>query len=80
MLFFPQKREQSMAVKVRDFTKMPVGFKRDAGTVQTCTHCGKLGLREEIEGKEYFTHTETIGVNEEGRPVFKWDTCPPALP
>jgi hypothetical protein len=64
-------------MRITDYTRLPLGTKTDGGEVKTCTHCGKPGLAEEVDGKTYFTHVEAVGFNQQGSPEMRWDYCPP---
>jgi hypothetical protein len=63
-------------MKIDDYTRLPIGTKIDNGEIQTCPHCGKLGLLEEVDGKKWFTHSQARGFNSKGSPQISWDMCP----
>jgi proline racemase len=64
-------------LRVRDYTRLSPGTKFGGSYTQACEHCGKNGLVEEVNGKKWFTHSETIGFDSHGDPVMAWETCPP---
>ena len=61
----------------KDFTKLAVGTKSQGREIQACPYCGKSGLLEEVYGKKFFTHSETVGVNDNNNPEIRWEMCPP---
>lgn len=63
-------------MKVRDFSKMPVGTKVQDGEIQICPHCGRAALLERVDDKEFFTHSQTVGINEKGGLEINWQSCP----
>jgi hypothetical protein len=67
-------------LRVRDYRRLAPGTKMEDGDIQTCDHCGKSGLVEESNGKKWFTHSETRGVDDDGHPIIGWETCPPLVP
>ena len=67
-------------LRIRDYTRLIAGTKFDGFDIETCPDCGKSGLREEVNGKVWFTHKETVGFDSQGNPVMLWETCPPLFP
>ena len=67
-------------LRIRDYTKLPAGTKFEVFDIETCSECGKTGLVEEVNGKKWFTHAETVGFDDQGNPVMFWKTCPPLVP
>jgi hypothetical protein len=68
-------------LRVRDYTRLTPGTKlENGGEIQTCDHCGEPGLLEEVTGKKWFTHSETIGFDFSGNPIVNWKSCPPLFP
>ena len=67
-------------LRVRDYTRLSPGTQFNGGDIQTCDHCGKAGLLEVVEGKKWFTHSETVGFDSHGHPIMRWETCPPLTP
>src|SRR5712691_9983905 len=72
--------KEPTVLRVRDYTLLTPGTKFNGGDIQTCEHCGKPGLLEEVNGKKWFTHSETVGFDSRGNPVMLWETCPPLVP
>jgi hypothetical protein len=53
----------------------------DNGEIRECPHCGKSGLLEEVDGKNWYTHSQIVGFDSRGSPEMSWDMCPqPVLP
>jgi hypothetical protein len=49
-------------VRVRDFTKLPVGFEIFDSVILECPKCGKRGLAGKTDnGLDTYTHSETVG-------------------
>jgi hypothetical protein len=51
-----------------DFQSMPIGTVLETGEIQTCPHCGKPGLKEQVNGMDFYTHAmgwrpETIEIH-----------------
>lgn len=67
-------------MRVNDYTELEVGAKIDNGEIQTCPHCGKNGLAEEVNGKMFFTHFQAVGFDDVGLPEMKWEWCPQPSP
>ena len=63
-------------MRIEDYTNLPPGTRIDNGVIETCPHCGKLGLAETVTGNTYFTHKQWAGLNEEGNPEMRWEMCP----
>jgi hypothetical protein len=67
-------------IRVRDFTRLPLGTNLGSGEIKVCEHCGRFGIAEVESGKTFFTHSETVGYDAESNPVLKWDMCPALFP
>jgi len=67
-------------LRVRDYTRLPVGTAFDGFEIRACTECRKPGLFEVTDGKEWFTHSETVGFDDRGNPVVEWQMCPALFP
>jgi len=67
-------------LRVRDYTRLSPGDKFEGQDIAVCDHCGKPALLEEVEGKKWFTHSETIGFDDAGQPIMEWKTCPSLIP
>ncbi len=63
-----------------DFSTLPVGTKTQSGTIQICPHCGRKGLQEPVNGKDFFTHAEVVEFDDKGGFTTKWDMCPKLSP
>ena len=63
-------------MRTRDYSRLPIRTKVENGEVRVCPHCGRAGLCEEVDGREYFVHSQTAGVNEQGGFVLTWESCP----
>jgi len=63
-----------------DYTIMPEGLQVDGGVVRVCPHCNLKGLEELTDGRLYYTHHQSVGVNETGHPVVNFSFCPKPLP
>jgi hypothetical protein len=66
-----------MAMRIRDYTALPIGTKISKNEIKACPHCGKAGLAEEVYGKTFFTHSQAVGINERGDPEIRWVMCQP---
>jgi len=64
-----------MAFRTSDFTRLAIGTKTVNGEIQKCPHCAKPGLAETIYGKTFYTHSESVGINERGNPEIRWELC-----
>jgi hypothetical protein len=64
-------------VRFRDFTKLPVGYSIFDSTTRECPRCGRTGLLEVTDGKNFYLHSETSGYADNGTPVVQWDMCNP---
>jgi len=61
----------------RDYSSLKIGTKLEGGDIQTCIHCGRTALRQEVYKKEWFTHSHYEGFSEDtGDPLILWDMCP----
>jgi hypothetical protein len=63
-------------MRTDDYTRLSIGTKIDNGEIQPCSHCDKLGLLEEVYGKKFFTHYQSVGFSDKGLPEIRWDWCP----
>ena len=63
-------------MRVVDYSNLPLGTLIDNGEIKTCFYCGKAGLAEEVSGKTFYTHYQSVGFNERGLPEFRWIMCP----
>jgi hypothetical protein len=57
-----------------DYTQYSVGTMIRQGEIRECPHCGRRGLREEVQGNQVFTHITKVGFN--NGPTLEWDICP----
>jgi hypothetical protein len=67
-------------LRVRDYTRLSVGTRFEGRDIVACDHCGKPALLDEVEGKKWFTHSETLGFDNGGNPIMDWKSCPPIVP
>lgn len=72
----PKVENRTMAMRTQDFTRLPIGTKVGKAEIQKCPHCGKPGLAETVYEKMFYTHSQSVGMNEEGNPVISWEMCP----
>jgi hypothetical protein len=63
-------------MRTRDYSRLPLGSKVEAGEIRLCPHCNLAGLCEEVEGKQYFVHSQTAGYTQQGGFVLTWEACP----
>ena len=63
-------------IKIDDYTQLPIGTKVAKGEIQDCPHCKRRGLKETVNGKDFYTHSQWAGFNEEGHPELGWVMCP----
>lgn len=63
-------------LRIRDYTRLAIGAKFDDREIVVCDHCGKPALLDDVYGKKWFTHSETIGFDDAGNPIMDWKTCP----
>jgi hypothetical protein len=59
-------------MRVEDYTGLPVGTKLEKGEIKVCPECGARGLAETSGNKEFFTHSQTTGLDGKGNPVVNW--------
>jgi hypothetical protein len=65
-------------LRVKEYTHFAAGTKlENGGEIHTCPHCDRSALLEEVDGRKWFTHSETVGFDSKGNPTLKWETCPP---
>jgi hypothetical protein len=65
-----------MVPKFYDFSTIPVGTNTEWGVIAICPYCGRPGIHEKIENKEFFTHSIDFGIDDQGHQFIKWDMCP----
>ncbi|GEM_PF-3161382 len=63
-----------------DYTLRAIGEKLDNGEIQICPHCGRRGLRTEVEFNEWFTHKEGMSIEGGAKMQVEWEMCPKTLP
>jgi hypothetical protein len=56
-------------MNTEDYTRLKSGTKVDGGEIKLC---GLAGLAETSGTKEFFTHSQTTGLDESGAPMVKW--------
>ncbi len=64
------------AMKVRDYTRLPVGEAIARGVIQVCPYCAKNGVMTKVDDITYYTHEERVGVDSKGGVHIGWNTCP----
>jgi proline racemase len=67
-------------LRIRDYTRLSVGTAFEGRKIVACDHCGKPAILDDVDGKKWFTHSETIGFDSSGNPIMDWKTCPPLVP
>jgi len=67
-----------MAVITRDYTSLKPGTKHSDGQIVACPHCGLPALLEGGRVTKRYLHSETKGIDENGKPVLDWAKCPKA--
>jgi hypothetical protein len=67
-------------LRIRDYTRLTIGSKFDGREIVVCDHCKKPALLDDVNGKKWFTHSETIGFDDVGNPIMDWETCPLLVP
>ena len=65
---------------VRDYTKLGIGTKLEAGEIQKCPKCGKHGLHEANEGIDWYIHQEGINFTKQGSFDLVLNMCPVPKP
>jgi hypothetical protein len=64
------------AMKITDYTLLPIGTAIARGEIQACPHCGKNGVKTTVEGITYYTHQERVGLDSTNGLHIGWETCP----
>src|SRR5258708_296094 len=64
-----------MATRTTDYTRFPIGTKEGDGEIQECPVCHRRALVEKSGKKIFYTHTQTVGVNEQRQAVVTWQQC-----
>jgi hypothetical protein len=64
------------AMKVTDFTRLPIGTAVARGEVAVCPYCGKNGVKTKTNDIEYYTHEERVGFDSNGLLIVGWSACP----
>ena len=68
-------------MKTDDYTCLPVGTRIDNGEIKVCPYCGKNALAEIVNDSTFFTHSQSVGFDENQRTVVRLDWCPnPMVP
>jgi hypothetical protein len=64
------------AMKITDFTHLPLGHAVARGKIEICPYCGKNGVKTKTDDIDFYTHEERIGLNSQGNVEIGWTTCP----
>ena len=48
---------------IEDYTAIAIGTKIGNGEIQTCPHCGRRGILEIVNGKNWYLHSQVIDTN-----------------
>ena len=60
----------------KDYTKLAIGTRIDNGVIRLCPHCGRPGLLEEREGKQWYVHSEGADLTAVDAMRAAWEMCP----
>jgi hypothetical protein len=60
-------------MRTTDYTRLPIGTKLEEGEIQKCPYCGKPGYAQTINGKMYYTHSESIAQTVDADKSWKID-------
>ena len=59
-----------------DYVAMPVGATIEQGVIQVCPYCNRPGIKETVQGKDFYTHSQWSGFDSNGQFSLGWDMCP----
>jgi hypothetical protein len=60
---------------MQDYTKLAVGTKIAGKEIKNCPHCGRNGLFETTDGKDWYVHAEGVDANA-SEATTGWTMCP----
>ena len=63
-----------------DYQSLPIDTQVEGGKIEKCTHCGKLGLKEQVNGMDFYTHAMGWRIQTNDLHESVLEMCPKPLP